>query len=148
MAIHTSCRVLHAQLCAESVCPCVTRCQLCVGARELVNTASTSPPIIIRDPVSIEDPPPRGHDVSETLFILYLSIRNLFFKDFIYLFMRDTEREAETQAEGEAGSLQGARCRTGSWDPGITPWAKGRCSTTEPPQVSLHQKPLNTMMGS
>ena len=31
-----------------------------------------------------------------------------FKKDFIYLFMRDTDREAETQAEGEAGSLQGA----------------------------------------
>ena len=30
------------------------------------------------------------------------------FLDFIYLFMRDTEREAETQAEGKAGSLQGA----------------------------------------
>ena len=31
-------------------------------------------------------------------------------KDFIYLFMRDreTEREAETQAEGKAGSMQGA----------------------------------------
>ena len=34
----------------------------------------------------------------------------LFFKDFSYLFMRDTQREAETQAEaeGEAGSMQGA----------------------------------------
>ena len=36
------------------------------------------------------------------------------FKDFIYLFMRDTHRErergAETQAEGEAGSMQGAQC--------------------------------------
>ena len=32
-----------------------------------------------------------------------------FFKDFIYLFMRDTEREAETQAEGEAGPMQRAR---------------------------------------
>ena len=32
------------------------------------------------------------------------------FKDFICLFTRDTqrEREAETQAEGEAGSLWGA----------------------------------------
>ena len=32
------------------------------------------------------------------------------FKDFIYLFMRYTERdrEAEKQAEGEAGSMQGA----------------------------------------
>ena len=32
----------------------------------------------------------------------------IFKNDFIYLFMRDTEREAETQAEGEAGSMQGA----------------------------------------
>ena len=47
--------------------------------------------------------------------------------------MRDTEREAETQAEGEAGSLQGARCRTQSQDPRITIWAKG--STTEPPGI-------------
>ena len=31
--------------------------------------------------------------------------RNFFFKDFIYLFMRDTKREAETQTEGEAGSM-------------------------------------------
>ena len=33
-----------------------------------------------------------------------------FFKDFIYLLMRDTyrEREAETQAEEEAGSMQRA----------------------------------------
>ena len=29
-----------------------------------------------------------------------------FFKDFSYLFIRDTEREAETQAEGEAGSVR------------------------------------------
>ena len=40
-------------------------------------------------------------------------------EDFIYLFMRDRE------AEGEAGSLQGARCRTRSQDPRITPWAEG-----------------------
>ena len=50
--------------------------------------------------------------------------------------MRDTdwERETETQAEGEAGSTQGARCGTWSQDPGITTWAKGRGSTTEPPR--------------
>ena len=33
-----------------------------------------------------------------------------FFKDFIHLFMRDREereREGETKAEGEAGSVQG-----------------------------------------
>uniref|UniRef100_A0A8C0LEZ0 Phospholipid-transporting ATPase n=1 Tax=Canis lupus dingo TaxID=286419 RepID=A0A8C0LEZ0_CANLU len=34
--------------------------------------------------------------------------------------MRDTQREAETQAEGEAGAMPGARCRTRSHDPGIT----------------------------
>ena len=34
--------------------------------------------------------------------------------------MRDTEREAETQAEGgEAGSMQGAQCGTRSQEPGI-----------------------------
>ena len=53
--------------------------------------------------------------------------------------MRDTQREAETQAEGEAGSMRGARCRTRSQDPRIMLWAEGRCSTTEPgiPQVKF-----------
>ena len=49
--------------------------------------------------------------------------------------MRDTQREAETQAEGEAGSMQGAGCGTRSWDSRITPWAEGRCSTAKPPRV-------------
>ena len=52
----------------------------------------------------------------------------------MYLFMRDTEKEAETQAEGEAGSLQGAQRRTQSQDPRIPTWAKGGGSTTEPPR--------------
>ena len=41
--------------------------------------------------------------------------------------MGDTEREreAETQAEGGAGSLQGARRGTPSQDSRITPWAEG-----------------------
>ena len=51
--------------------------------------------------------------------------------------MRDTEREAETEAEGEAGSMQGAGLRTGSQDPRITPWAKGRHYTAEPPRDPL-----------
>ena len=34
----------------------------------------------------------------------------IFFEDFIYLFVKDIEREAETQAEGEASSLWGAQC--------------------------------------
>ena len=40
--------------------------------------------------------------------------------------MIDIEREAETQAEGEAGSMPGARCGPRSWDSRIAPWAKGR----------------------
>ena len=51
-----------------------------------------------------------------------------FFKDFIYLFMRDTERErereAETQAEGEAGSMQGALMW--DWIPGLQDHAPGQ----------------------
>ena len=43
-----------------------------------------------------------------------------------YLFIhRDTEREAETQAEGEAGSMQRARHGTRSRVSRITPWAAG-----------------------
>ena len=45
----------------------------------------------------------------------------LFLNDFIYLFMRDTERgkeaEAQAQVEGEAGSTQGARRGTLGLDP-------------------------------
>ena len=47
--------------------------------------------------------------------------------------MRDTKRGAETQAEGKAGSMQGAQWLR-SWDSRITPWDEGRCSTTEPPR--------------
>ena len=39
---------------------------------------------------------------------MHLGLNVYFLKDFIYLFMKDREREAETQAEGEAGSIQGA----------------------------------------
>ena len=48
--------------------------------------------------------------------------------------MRDTEREVETQAEGEAGPIHGALCETQSRDSRITPWAKGRRQTAEPPR--------------
>ena len=58
---------------------------------------------------------------------------NFFFLRF-YLFMRDTQREAETSAEGKAGSSRRTQCRTWSWDPGITPRPKGRHWTTEPPR--------------
>ena len=47
-------------------------------------------------------------------------LESLFFflKDFPYLLMRHTEREGETQAEGEAGSLQRDQCGTQSLIPG------------------------------
>ena len=43
--------------------------------------------------------------------------------------MRDMEGEAETQVEGETGSLWEAR-----GGPKDHTWAKGRCSTAEPPR--------------
>ena len=48
--------------------------------------------------------------------------------------MRDAHTEAETQAEREAGSMQGAQCGTQSWDPRIKLWSEGRHSTAEPPR--------------
>ena len=48
--------------------------------------------------------------------------------------MRDSDREAEKQAEGEAGSMQGARRGTQSWVSRIAPQAKGRSETAEPPR--------------
>ena len=64
--------------------------------------------------------------------------------------MRDTEREAETQAEGEAGSLRGARCGTRSRDLGVTPWAEGGCSTAEPaarPSTNLYDLETQALRG-
>ena len=55
--------------------------------------------------------------------------------------MRDTEREAETQAEGEAGSLQGARCGTRSQDPGRVP--KADAQPRSHPGVPVEQIKLN-----
>ena len=54
-----------------------------------------------------------------------------YLKDFIYLFMRDTGREAETQGEKQAPCGEpdaGLDPRI----PGSLPEPKGRCSTTEP----------------
>ena len=46
-------------------------------------------------------------------------------------------RDTETQAEGETGSPRGAWRGIQSQDPGIMTWAKGRCSTTSHPGVTL-----------
>ena len=55
----------------------------------------------------------------------------LFFFKRLYLFIHERHTEAETQAEGEAGFLRGAQCRTPSQDPVIMTGAEGRHSTTE-----------------
>ena len=47
------------------------------------------------------------------------------FKKILFIYSRETQREAETQAEGEAGSLQGARPGTQSLVSRFTPWAEG-----------------------
>ena len=67
--------------------------------------------------------------------VVALDKKDLFLEKRFYLFIheRHREREAKTQAEGEAGSMQGAQCRTRSRDSRITPWAEGRYSTFEPP---------------
>ena len=75
---------------------------------------------------------PRTAKLAKYLCLCKLVIFFFFLR--FYLFMRDTEKETETQAEGEVGSLRGARRGTQSQDPGITPWAKGRRSTAEPPR--------------
>ena len=68
----------------------------------------------------------------QTLFLFdrYVQIPSFFKKDFIYLFMRDTKREAE---ENQA-LWWGPWCETRSQDPRIMIWAKGRRCTTEPPR--------------
>ena len=71
-------------------------------------------------------------DVPDLINLPFEEYLNYLLKYLIYLFMRD--RETETQAEGEAGSMQEARCGTRSQVSRITPWVKGRRLTTEPPR--------------
>ena len=58
------------------------------------------------------------HLISNVKFPLHLI-------DFLrfYLFIHDRERQTDTQAEGEADSIQGARRGTRSGVSRITPWA-------------------------
>ena len=55
----------------------------------------------------------------------------------IYLFMRVTEKEAETQAEGEAASPWVARYRAGSWDQGTKALSQRQMLNRRATQVSL-----------
>ena len=53
--------------------------------------------------------------------------------------MRDTEREAETPAEGEAGSMQGAQCGTRSQDLGSRPERKAGAKPLSHPGIPYTQ---------
>ena len=53
----------------------------------------------------------------------------------MYLFIG--EREAETQAEREAGSSQGARCGTQSLDPGSRPQPKADAQPLSHPAIPI-----------
>ena len=64
-------------------------------------------------------PPHLEPDWSFLLLIIILFLKKN------YLFTRHTHREAETQTEGEAGSMQGARRGTRSLVSSIRPWAEG-----------------------
>ena len=65
------------------------------------------------------------------LYILFYLLN--FLKKILFFYSWEMERDAETQAEGEAGFLWGGWWETQSQDPRITTSPKGRCSTTEPP---------------
>ena len=66
----------------------------------------------------------------------FLKPKKIFLKKFTYLFMRDTdEREAETQAERETGSMQGARCGTRSRILGLRPKPKAGAQLLSHPGV-------------
>ena len=56
----------------------------------------------------------------------YKTLLNIFSDFYLFIHERDTERrEAETQAEGEAGATQGVQLRTRSQVSRIRPWAEG-----------------------
>ena len=55
----------------------------------------------------------------------FFFVLKIFFLRFIFIYSRERERgrDAETQAEGEAGPMHGARCGTQSWASRIMPQA-------------------------
>ena len=72
--------------------------------------------------------------IYQLIYITYPKI----LKNILFIHERHRESEAETQPEGEAGSLWGTPCRTRSQDPWIMTWVKGRCSNTGPHRCLYH----------
>ena len=90
--------------------------------RERLNSTTLSQN---QDPEAQPTEPPRWSEKKKKLRF-YLCIHE-----------RHAEREAETQAEGETGSPQGAQCGTPSRDSRTMPWAEGGLSTAEPSRLPL-----------
>ena len=63
-----------------------------------------------------------------------------FFKIYLFIHDRHREREAETQEEGEAGSMRGARCGTRSRDSRIGPGPKADAKPLSHPGIPSFMK--------
>ena len=63
---------------------------------------------------------------------------SFFFFKILFICSWETQREAETQAEGEAGSLQGAPCGTRPQGPGSGPETKADTQLLSHPGVPGH----------
>ena len=67
-----------------------------------------------------------------------------FLRFYLFVHERHRESEAETQAEREAGSTQGAQYGTRSWVSRITPWAEGGTKPlSHPIIIYIHYGKLN-----
>ena len=64
------------------------------------------------------------------------------FLKILFIYSWETHREAETQADREAGSMQGAQCRTQSQVSRITPWAEGGAKPLSHPGCPMSQNIL------
>nr|XP_055170790.1 mitochondrial inner membrane protease subunit 2 isoform X4 [Nyctereutes procyonoides] len=79
---------------------------------------------------------PGGSQSSDVVLLNHWKVRNFEVQrgDIVSLVHRERDREAETQTEGEAGSMQRARRGIRSRVSRIAPRAKGRHQTAAPPR--------------
>ena len=94
----------------------------CTALRGLSQLNRPRPVTGSRGPAASLQPPPHHQRCSRKHQGLFF--KNFLNKDFIYLFMRDTERGAEKQTPGREPSV--------GLDPGVMPWAKGHPGVPAP----------------
>ena len=70
-----------------------------------------------------------------------------FLKKILFIHERHRERGGDIGRGRSRLHTRSAWCGTGSQDPGILTWAKGRCSTTEPPRHPLRMAILKDPSG-